>query len=600
MFQQYHGESLSEAWIRFKDLLQKVPHHGIDLWLQVQIFYDHVNCTTRESIDYTAGRRLRKLRPDEAWDTIKKLAQYKNEWWNDAFNSEEVSFNYENPDVKKLLGIMEHKVDTLMKNAISLMGKSKSIFRLTTNEMYQPPTEPSRQEEFEHIVINFIYDQEERIRQLKNYMQDITDEFMEFSSKVALRLKERIKESESKPRKIKKFTKYPDTKVLENSTKHDFSENLEKKTFPTPTSHLCVRYVQLIPLELEALGDMPPHPTMKQWKKRNSSPTRVLLSHSLTLSTPTLSPGHNGLTFFQINEPIFYELAREFFASFEFDATPCRYDLLHKGVKFRLGGVEREMNLLEFGWRVGLYSERESQEVATLSGLRNVETVNATHFTHLFRPTIGDGGYNVWNTKSKSIRNPRIKLAHRCIIMTITGMKETTNRVTEIDLFYLYCIFGVWVVCNIPYWLAKYLKSLRDKIMVFGGMFMTKITQSLGLLTNELVSVLNREPPPYVYKKTSLIKMGVIMKLYEGGCCWPATREVTGEGGGDDEEGNREGGNEGIGGSADIYRNMSQDCGDGVTINKRRRHHVTCDGVTQTLKASNAQVIFDEKKLRSS
>ncbi|GKC59474.1 hypothetical protein Tco_1087072 [Tanacetum coccineum] len=27
-------QSLSEAWTRFKDLLQKVPHHGIDLWLQ--------------------------------------------------------------------------------------------------------------------------------------------------------------------------------------------------------------------------------------------------------------------------------------------------------------------------------------------------------------------------------------------------------------------------------------------------------------------------------------------------------------------------------------------------------------------------------------
>ncbi|GJW83112.1 zinc finger, CCHC-type containing protein [Tanacetum coccineum] len=33
MFQQHHGESLSEAWTHFKDLLQKVPHHGIDLWL---------------------------------------------------------------------------------------------------------------------------------------------------------------------------------------------------------------------------------------------------------------------------------------------------------------------------------------------------------------------------------------------------------------------------------------------------------------------------------------------------------------------------------------------------------------------------------------
>ncbi|GJS07545.1 MAK10-like protein [Tanacetum coccineum] len=34
MFQQHHRESLFEAWTRFKDLLQKVTHHGIDLWLQ--------------------------------------------------------------------------------------------------------------------------------------------------------------------------------------------------------------------------------------------------------------------------------------------------------------------------------------------------------------------------------------------------------------------------------------------------------------------------------------------------------------------------------------------------------------------------------------
>ncbi|GKE30329.1 zinc finger, CCHC-type containing protein, partial [Tanacetum coccineum] len=33
MFQQHHGESLSEAWTCVKDLLQKVPHHGIDRWL---------------------------------------------------------------------------------------------------------------------------------------------------------------------------------------------------------------------------------------------------------------------------------------------------------------------------------------------------------------------------------------------------------------------------------------------------------------------------------------------------------------------------------------------------------------------------------------
>ncbi|GJY09332.1 MAK10-like protein [Tanacetum coccineum] len=55
MFQQNHGESFSEAWTRFKDLLQKFPHHGIDIRLQVQIFYDHVNSATRHAIDHSAG-----------------------------------------------------------------------------------------------------------------------------------------------------------------------------------------------------------------------------------------------------------------------------------------------------------------------------------------------------------------------------------------------------------------------------------------------------------------------------------------------------------------------------------------------------------------
>ncbi|GJR49377.1 MAK10-like protein [Tanacetum coccineum] len=34
MFQQHHGESLSDAWTRFKELLQKFPHNGFNLWLQ--------------------------------------------------------------------------------------------------------------------------------------------------------------------------------------------------------------------------------------------------------------------------------------------------------------------------------------------------------------------------------------------------------------------------------------------------------------------------------------------------------------------------------------------------------------------------------------
>ncbi|GJR83877.1 hypothetical protein Tco_0154662 [Tanacetum coccineum] len=200
MFPQHHRESLSEAWTRFKDLLRKVTHHGIDLWLQVQILYDRIDHTLKQTVDYATGGRLRKLNAEKARATIEEL-----------------------------LGVMECKVDTLMKEAISLIGKSESVFGMTSNTMYQLPSEPSRQEEFEHIVMNFVLDQEERTRQLEDYMQSITDEFMEFSSEVTQKLKERIKENENKPRKIKKITRYPDTKDLKPLNDHKFSETLTKE-----------------------------------------------------------------------------------------------------------------------------------------------------------------------------------------------------------------------------------------------------------------------------------------------------------------------------------------------------------------------------------
>nr|GEU56736.1 hypothetical protein [Tanacetum cinerariifolium] len=86
MFQQHQGESLSKVWTFLKDLLQKVPHHGIDLWLQVQIFYDHVNSVTRRTIDQLAGGKLHDRNAKESWALLEDLALYDNESWNDLAN----------------------------------------------------------------------------------------------------------------------------------------------------------------------------------------------------------------------------------------------------------------------------------------------------------------------------------------------------------------------------------------------------------------------------------------------------------------------------------------------------------------------------------
>nr|GEX82778.1 hypothetical protein [Tanacetum cinerariifolium] len=180
MFQKHQGESLLEAWTHFKDLLQKFPHHGIDLWLQ-------------------------KSSVEKACATIDKLAQYEDEGWNNPVILEEGSLDYENPDIEQLLGVIEYKVDAFMKNATSLMGRNEGIYRMTSNEMYQIPPEPSHQEEFEHIVMNFILDQEERVKHLEEYMRVIIDDFMQLSSGVTRRLKAKITEEGSRIRNIQKI-----------------------------------------------------------------------------------------------------------------------------------------------------------------------------------------------------------------------------------------------------------------------------------------------------------------------------------------------------------------------------------------------------------
>ncbi|GJW42951.1 MAK10-like protein [Tanacetum coccineum] len=83
MFQQHQGESLSEAWTRFKDLLQIHSLICIDFRFKVQIFYDYVNAVTRRTIDQSADGKLRDKNAKESWALLEDLALYDNESWND-------------------------------------------------------------------------------------------------------------------------------------------------------------------------------------------------------------------------------------------------------------------------------------------------------------------------------------------------------------------------------------------------------------------------------------------------------------------------------------------------------------------------------------
>ncbi|GKF55521.1 hypothetical protein Tco_0165861 [Tanacetum coccineum] len=100
----------------------------------------------------------------KAWATIEELARYEDEGWNHPVFLEEESLDYKNPNIEQLLGVMKCKVDMLMKNVISLMGRIEDVCGTTSDMMRQLPPEPSGQEDFEDLVMNFILDQEEKVK----------------------------------------------------------------------------------------------------------------------------------------------------------------------------------------------------------------------------------------------------------------------------------------------------------------------------------------------------------------------------------------------------------------------------------------------------
>ncbi|GKE78277.1 zinc finger, CCHC-type containing protein, partial [Tanacetum coccineum] len=130
MFQQHQGESLSEAWTRFKDLLQKVTHHGIDLWLKIQIFYDHVNPITRRTIDQVADGKLRDKNNKESWALLEDLSLYDNESWNAPRNF---------ANLVKAISMPHDVPSTSDRRMLELEDQIKYLMRKPQTSSTQPP-----------------------------------------------------------------------------------------------------------------------------------------------------------------------------------------------------------------------------------------------------------------------------------------------------------------------------------------------------------------------------------------------------------------------------------------------------------------------------
>jgi len=79
-FTQKDGESLYDAWERFKEMLRFCPHHGLEKWLIIHTFYNGLLYTTKIYVDAAAGGALMNKTYTAAYALIENMAQNHYEW----------------------------------------------------------------------------------------------------------------------------------------------------------------------------------------------------------------------------------------------------------------------------------------------------------------------------------------------------------------------------------------------------------------------------------------------------------------------------------------------------------------------------------------
>ena len=80
-YAQMESETLYDTQERVKDLLKRCPHHGLPIWLQVQIFYNELNNATRQMIDVIVKGPLNSKTLEVAQDLIEEMVINSYQWY---------------------------------------------------------------------------------------------------------------------------------------------------------------------------------------------------------------------------------------------------------------------------------------------------------------------------------------------------------------------------------------------------------------------------------------------------------------------------------------------------------------------------------------
>ncbi|GKE16065.1 hypothetical protein Tco_1423642 [Tanacetum coccineum] len=202
---------------------------------------------------------------------------------------------------------------------------------------------------------------------------------------------------------------------------------------------------------------------------------------------------------FNINEPIYAELRREFYSTYEFDEV-CAEDEFQskKIIKFRLGRRAYSLTLLEFARRLGLYQavelEEEGFNVYFEGGLRSDDNFNAQDY---WLSISREDNLGLFRSHTSTIRNLIVRVIHKMITYGLCLRTIGYGKIQKNDLWLL-SMFDARhqngyenVTLVIARWMKRKGAGTQKESQIYYGQFMSKIARKCRVLIEDVVKSLS-------------------------------------------------------------------------------------------------------------
>ncbi|XP_070029201.1 uncharacterized protein [Nicotiana sylvestris] len=124
-FCQNEIKTVFEAYESFKEIVRKCQHRGIELWMQLQDFWDGLTPTSRKTLSNAAGGSSMKKTPVEIVTILDELSEDANQWPSEI--------------AKRRRSTGVHHVDANTSMQVQLDSMAKEIRNLTLASIHNEP-----------------------------------------------------------------------------------------------------------------------------------------------------------------------------------------------------------------------------------------------------------------------------------------------------------------------------------------------------------------------------------------------------------------------------------------------------------------------------